>query len=165
MSIKIEKGEIKIDVDEFLRALDDEQRDYLSKATAFDSKLIDATAQCAVDGHWDNGDEAAPWWIGGDFVMKLRERLLPLMNEVARELCLDLIQARDQAKAQEKRLDRWAWDLYHGLTKSTDRDSCEYRFRDTREARAEMERLWAERGPPEGKTEPPKKLPEDNVPW
>ena len=141
MSIaKVNGMNLEICLVSLVENLSDEDRDEVAKFLSFHKHLHEGLIQSLVEGGaWEH-----EWWHGD--VAGLREKLLPLMKGIWKELVLDLITERDQAVLERKRWDKWAWQLYHFKNSSRENfpyeaDRFEVNYRGAKEAMAEMQKL------------------------
>jgi hypothetical protein len=110
--MKMDGLTVKFDLEEFVDMLSDEARQELGRIVAAHEPAFEAIADALVTGSWFD-DDAGYWWSDNRRVEKLREKLLPLMDTVAGELCRELIRQRDRAEMSMRDAERMAWKLYH----------------------------------------------------
>lgn len=130
MKATIEKGDLKIDVQELVQALDAETRKVIAQFLCADELLIQAVLECVVDGHYFTDDEQGPWWFDHRTVLALQEKLKPLMGEAAKNALDEALRQRDYEKKQRERVDRWAWRMYHRWPREHLRERPELPLRD-----------------------------------
>jgi hypothetical protein len=135
--------EIKIDLIKYVTEnLTEDEKDYIRLCLAFDEQVLLVVCEVVVGGCVDPPGGGAPWWIGG-MAEKLRERLIPLMPQVAQELVKDLVHDRDRERHTAKQWEKWAWAMWHGNKNAAqvpDWENPQIR-RDSDAARAELEKL------------------------
>lgn len=115
---KVERGELKIDIQKLVDMLDKEDRKRLARQLVADEHLWRAVLECVSDdskyaGHYFRDDEEGEWWFSHKTVQELREKLIPIMPEVARLAVEEALRQRNQARADKERVDAWAWKLFH----------------------------------------------------
>lgn len=119
MKITTEKGRASFDVAAFVEAMDDETRNEVARHIVSDQAVLETVAEAAANGcHFVEmsnplHDERGYWSIGG--VDKLRQKLIELMPEIARETVRDLLRKLDRAKASARNETENYWALYHSL--------------------------------------------------
>lgn len=117
MKLKIENGTLKIDLNELVEALDQEQRTALARHLVADELLFRAVLECVSDegrfGHFFTDDGDGDWWFSPEKLLELREKLIPLLPAIARGAVEEALRQRNQAKADGKRHHDWAYNLYH----------------------------------------------------
>lgn len=118
MKVKIEGGELKIDLLALVESLPKDGRNNLARFLVADEMLWRAVLDCVSDdskyaGHYFRDDADGEWWFTHETVMELREKLIPIMPEVARLAVEEALRQRNQAIADKERSDRWAWKLFH----------------------------------------------------
>lgn len=99
---------LTLNLGDIIDHLPPEDRATILKSVGFDRWLIQAIVDSLASGFTEDG-----WWFDDAYMTALREKLVPLMPAVTQELVRDLIQQRDQAKADEERHSKWAWSMYH----------------------------------------------------
>ena len=113
MKMKIEKGILQIDVHELVEQLDAKTRNDLCRYLVADERLMANVLEVVITGEYNADDEDGAWWFGSEDTARLREKLIPLMGEVAQKLVRELICQRDAAKKDAERHRKWAWAMYH----------------------------------------------------
>src|SRR4051812_39524102 len=113
MKLKIESGELRIDVQELIQSMDQETKTNVARHLVASEQLFKAVLECVTTGafHLDDGD--GNWWFCAESVAKLREQLIPLMPEVTRELVREVLRQRDSASQEERRWRDAYWKVWH----------------------------------------------------
>jgi len=111
-TMKVEKGELRIDVEELINSLPPEEKAKIAKLIGADIHAWAQMAEAIADpAGFFNADEC--WWHGSDAMLEVRAKLLPLAPENARRVAEKLQQQLDQEKADTRRHSNWAWAMYH----------------------------------------------------
>lgn len=117
MKAKLVKGELIIDIADVLAGLSKEERRDLARSLVADDVLFAAVLECvASDGHFGRfftEDPDGEWWFDNRKLLELREKLLPLMPEIARGAVKEALRQRNEAQSLEARTSAWAWRMYH----------------------------------------------------
>jgi|GEM_PF-4573722 len=116
MRIKLKDGEIRITLRDLVEELSEADRADMLRHLVASPVLFGAVLECVAGGgsmpsFFNESDE--PWWFDHETVLKLREKLIPLMPEVAKAIATEALGRRDAAQAELKRFDDWAWKMYH----------------------------------------------------
>src|SRR5258708_6832597 len=114
----IEKGVLKINLLNLVSSLDKHDHNELCKYLVADDNLWKAILECVSDdsryfGHYFKDDEDGEWSFSSKTVLELREKLIPLMPEIARLSVREALQQRNEAVAESERYKKWAWRMYH----------------------------------------------------
>lgn len=99
---------VQIDTYELLRKLSPEQRMDLGRHAAIEETLYQDLVDQLTSGVTDCDS-----WCSSDELQKLREKLAPLMTEIAAKAVKELRREADAAKADAKRHSDWAWTMRH----------------------------------------------------
>lgn len=111
--MKLVDGKLSIDVQEVCENLSTEDRVAFIRYVAADETLFAAVLECVVDpSRWGYFFDSE-WHFGFRLTGELREKLIPLMSGVARELVAEALRQRNAARVEENRHHEWAWKLYH----------------------------------------------------
>jgi hypothetical protein len=148
---KVNKGTLEIDLHELVDHLSDDARTNLCRYLVADDMLFRAVLECVVDGRYHQDDADGEWWFGSDAVAALREKLLPLMDDVA----IATIKALMTRAAREESLHRqymdWAFKLYHAWPDvdrcprpEVPRDLPRYEWATNEDARALLEKAQSD---------------------
>src|SRR6185312_12957780 len=108
MKAKIEDGELKIDLVALVESLPMDERNNLARFLVADELLWRAVLDCVADpsryaGHYFKDDADGEWWFSHETVLQLREKLIPIMPEVARLAVEEALRQRNQAIADMRR--------------------------------------------------------------
>lgn len=113
----IKDGRISFDLAEFVEGLGAEDRRTLARMLGAKRELFASVAECLGDdsrhGYYANDDDDGAWWFDTNFVLEAREKLLPLMPQIARHAVHQALVERNLAKEEARRMNEWAWKLYH----------------------------------------------------
>ena len=111
--MKLVDGKLVLSVQEIADGLSTKERVDLIRHVAADETLFAAVLECVVDpsqwGRFFDND----WHFGHQRTMELREKLIPLMSDVAREVVAEALRQRNSARADGARHTAWAWTMYH----------------------------------------------------
>lgn len=117
MKAKIENGDITISVEELVYALSKEDVARVARMVAAKEHLFAAVLECVSserrNGNYFTDDPDGEWWFDPRSLLDLREKLLPLMSDIARGAVTEALRQRDVAREEEARTRDWAWRLYH----------------------------------------------------
>jgi hypothetical protein len=113
MNAKIEKGQLTIDVTELIEAMSPETRREVARFVAAKEELFVAVLECVTGGRFFTDDRDGEWWFGEDAVLRLREKLIPLMPDVARRAVTEALRQRNRADGDAAKWQKWAWSLFH----------------------------------------------------
>ena len=113
MKATIEEGKLKIDVEDLFYHMDPELKIKLAKHLVADDHLFGAVLDCVATGSFFED-----WWFSRDRTLELREKLIPLMPEIAREAVRTALQQRNDAQMKAERMWNWAWQLFHAFPSS-----------------------------------------------
>lgn len=81
--MKIEKGELIIDILELVASMDDAQQNEVGKFIGAQERLFEAVVGALSDpSGWFYEDDGL-WWLDETFMSRLRQRLVPMMDTVA----------------------------------------------------------------------------------
>ena len=109
MKIKIDADELTLNITELLEGMDLEARRDLAQSLAIDDDVFQAVADRICFGITDNGS-----WVGRcQTEEKARAYLVSNVSAAAKRLVKQLQHDAEQAKLVEKRMDEWAWKMYH----------------------------------------------------
>lgn len=109
MKIEVTKdGNMVIDLRVLVDAMSKDVRDELLKHLCADELLFGAVVDQLASGAYFED-----WWFDSKTVTEWRARLIELMPDVTRALVRSLIHDRDSAEAEKKRLNDWAYRLWH----------------------------------------------------
>lgn len=116
--MKIEKGELKIDLRQLIESLNSEDLREIARAAAFDVEIIECLCKWMTTGEvdWDEEDGfGSPWYIyrtgPGTVLEKAKKALLPLMGEVSQKFIAELLQDRDQQASLADQCQKKLWEL------------------------------------------------------
>lgn len=104
---------IEIPIIELVEALSPEGKADLARFLTADALLFANVLECVVTGHYNTDDADGSWWFGSEETLRLREKLVPLMSEIAAGALKEALRQRDVERSLKDRLDRWAWEMYH----------------------------------------------------
>lgn len=112
MNIKVEQGELRIDVETLINSLAADGKKQIAKLIGADEEAWRQMAEALADpdGYF-NGDEM--WWMGTDHLLSVRGKLIPLMPEQYQYAAREWQRQLDAAKADAKRYADWAWQMWH----------------------------------------------------
>jgi hypothetical protein len=113
MKPKIVGSALSIDLGELVEGLDDDGKKELARQLVADDHLFAAVLECVAKGEYFADDERGAWWFSPSRVLELREKLLPLMPEIARDAVREALRQRNDAREEERRMWDWAWKLFH----------------------------------------------------
>lgn len=117
MKFTVEKGKLTIDLQEFVSALDKDQRKQLARYLVADETLFAAVLECVASesrlGSFFTDDDDGEWWFGSGKLLEFREKLLPLMPPIARGAVEEALRQRNDAQQKAERFRTWAWSLFH----------------------------------------------------
>lgn len=117
MKLKVERGRISFEMSDLVDSLSQEDRRELARYVAADSTLFAAVLECVTSegrfGRFFTEDSDGDWWFDNKTLLELREKLIPLMPQVARGAVEEALRQRNVAKAEERRFHDWAWKLFH----------------------------------------------------
>lgn len=113
MRAEIKNGKIALDVYDLVQSLSEEDRAEVARQVVADEHLFAAVLDCVVAGSFFEDAPGGHWWFDSRSVLELREKLLPLMPEIAREAVKAALHQRDEAKADAERHRTWAYAMYH----------------------------------------------------
>ncbi len=102
-----EKMNLTFNLSDVIDRLQPEERHSILLHVGFDSHFIEMAVSMLAMGYTADG-----WWIGGDWAQRLRDKLAENMRGLQIETIKDLRNQRDQAIANEKRMDEWAWAMW-----------------------------------------------------
>lgn len=107
-----EKNQLAIPMYSIVNALSEDQRVTLFNWLAMDEYLIAGILHMLVDewGYWDGEYN---WSLSRETASKLRQELIPVMPDIARELIKELLRKNIELETKIRSLDKWAWDLWH----------------------------------------------------
>ena len=117
MKIKVEGFELKINLMDLVDAMTEDARNALARMVAADKQLLAGVLECVASqgtvGHYFNEPDEGEWWFDSASLLELREKLLPLMPEIARGAVKKALQQRNDAVLEKDRMWKWAFALYH----------------------------------------------------
>lgn len=108
-----EKGNLTIGLEEVFESMTPEARKEAAKILCASPVLMGAVLECVSRGEYFSDDDRGAWWFGPAQVLELREKLLPLMPEVAREGVREALSQRNAARSSEEETRKWAWGMFH----------------------------------------------------
>lgn len=114
MKVRVEKGEIKIDVEELFTRLSKVDKKKVYRTIIFDELLVECVVKMIVEGEveWDNADWQSPdydeeldinnyWYIGSSgfktALEEIRRQLLTSKDKIIKRIVADLVHERDRA--------------------------------------------------------------------
>lgn len=106
-NIKIEKGQLIVDIDGLVDGLPFEERREVLRRVWFDSYFVKDFLDLIVDGGLDYHE----WYFGGDTIHEIRSKLLPLMDRISADEIKKLTEKNKQL--DEDRRAEWSkcWNL------------------------------------------------------
>lgn len=113
MKAEIKGGKITLDLYDLVHSLSLEECAEVARQVVADEHLFAAVLDCVVTGSFFEDAPDGHWWFDSRRVLELREKLLPLMPEIAREAVKAALHQRDEAKAEAERHRSWAYRMYH----------------------------------------------------
>jgi hypothetical protein len=115
MRVTVEQGELRIDAEELIRSLPPEEQKKIAKLIGADEEAWRQMAEALVDpnGLFNNEGLELPWYLSDRAVLAVREKLVPLMPEVAQHTISELQRLLDKAQKRSLQLHDWAWAMYH----------------------------------------------------
>lgn len=119
MKVRIEGGELRIDVMALVESLGPKDRATVAQFLCANEYLWKAVLDCVTDerGYYFKDDEEGVWWFDRRTVLELRQKLIPLMPDVARLSVEEALRQRDEANREKERHSRWAWKMFHAWPK------------------------------------------------
>jgi len=122
---KVEKGDVKIDVETLFYSLDDVAKSRVAKALAFDQRVVECVVKWLVKGRveWDNpkwdapghDDEDNDWWCSSGaerpVLEEIRLKLLTSKDELVSKLIGDLLDSRNFLSWERDEYRKLCWDL------------------------------------------------------
>ena len=117
-NVTINGSELRVDIVSFVEALDDDVKHEVAKACAFDEDLIRMVVEMVGTGTAFSEDYG--WSFGFDTINKIREGLLPLMDDVVRMLVAHLLREHEQDHLETMRWQNAYWKLWHHHNDSRD---------------------------------------------
>lgn len=117
MKAEIKDGQLKIDLYELVRTLPDQQLKQIARYVAAQEELFEAVLSYVVNGSF-YADEDGSWWFDRSKLLELREKLTPLMPEVAKGALKNVLSQRDEAIKETERFRKWAWSMYRAWPES-----------------------------------------------
>ena len=121
--MKLEKGELKIDLLEILDHMTETQRRWLFRCEAFKEEAVKGVVDFLCDGMAymnqddcivpEDGVEYQPdcWWVDQDTQIRMTEGIAPRLSEVAAELVATLKTELEHHKHCHHEYRRALWDL------------------------------------------------------
>lgn len=113
MKIIIDRGKLILDMYDLVQGMDALHRADLSRYLVADETLFRAVLECVATGEYFSDSDDGAWWFGNQAVTELREKLKPMMSDIARKTVEEMAAQRDRALAEEKSTREWAWAMYH----------------------------------------------------
>lgn len=113
MKTKFEDGKFTLDINEMVDLMSAESKAELIRYLCADSTLQQAVVDSVVTGSFFADEPGGYWSLGEYDIAAMREKLLPLMGEVAREAVKREMTLRKNAEASDQRAKDWAWKLWH----------------------------------------------------
>lgn len=116
---KVENGELRIDLIALAESLSEVEHRSLARALIAEEQLFKAVLECVADdsqngfGHYFNDEDGGPWWFAPRTVLEMRQKLIPLMSEIAASSVREALRQRDAAIAERDRHSAWAWRMHH----------------------------------------------------
>ena len=105
--LKIENGELRIDMEYLVKAMSEEQLREFAQHIVFREVLTEGVIDMLAEGYlWEDC-----WWMGGDTFQDLREKLIHMMPDVAKEAIVELRNERESARNEAKQWRDVAWKL------------------------------------------------------
>lgn len=116
MKAQIKGMKISFDLSELVEDMSAEDRTLLARLVAADKELFAGVLECVSStglfGHFfEHAD--GDWWFDNKTLLEFREKLLPLMADIARGAVEEALRQRNAANAEKERMYRWAYQLYH----------------------------------------------------
>ena len=114
--MKIEKGEVIIDIRELLEALDPKDLREVARTAAFDVEIIECLCKWISTGEvaWD-GDDGIPWYIfttsKSSVLEKAKKALMPLMGDIEKQFIAELMRDRDFYESLYEQYRNQLWHL------------------------------------------------------
>jgi len=106
-------GNLVLPLDEIFEKMTLEAKREAAKLLAASPIVMGAVLDCVVSGMFFTDDPRGAWWFGERDVQELREKLMPLMNDIAREAVRGALAQRNAAQADARRQDMRASRLFH----------------------------------------------------
>lgn len=118
MKIKVEKGVMKIELADLVAELSAHDAKELARQLVADKELFGAVLECVADdsrycGHFFSTDPDGAWSFDRTAVLELREKLIPLMPEISKQIIRAALQQRNDERTKAARMWDWAWKMYH----------------------------------------------------
>lgn len=143
--MKIEKGELRIDLDEIISRMTEDQLRELAQTAVFQESVLNGICDALVDGIMFDD-----WWWGGDTFNDLRLKLKPLMDDIAAQAVSFMKQELDKARHERDKWRSACWTLerhWHDAKLPDEQRIDYYAPRVTKEqAKVYIEKIAAELG-------------------
>lgn len=120
MNATVKDNELRINLLDLVERMPDDVKHEIGKHFAFDEELIRMVVEMVGSGV--AFEEDGGWWYGNPTLARIREGLVPLMDNVSQGLIEHLIHEREQEHIE---VDRWKtayWKLWHHHNDTRDRE-------------------------------------------
>ncbi len=117
MKVNVNGFKLEIDLCDLVESLNKEDHLTLARLVAADEQLFAGVLECVSSsgmlGHYFEDDPSGSWWFDDRALLSLREKLIPLMPEIARGAVRAALQQRNQAQQDAREKDVAFWRIYH----------------------------------------------------
>ncbi len=112
MKIKTDGFKLTIDLCDLVESLGKDDHVKLARLVAADKQLFAGVLECVASdsrlGHYFADDTDGSWWFDSAALLELREKLVPLMTEIARGAVTEALRQRNDAQQKEREATTWA---------------------------------------------------------
>jgi hypothetical protein len=122
MKAEIKDSRLTIGLLDLIETLSEADRAEVARYLCASAVLMKAVLDNVVKGEFFEEDERGTWWFDRRELLELREKLIPVLPDVAAKIAAEALHQRDQAVAEKERHERWAWKMYHAWPKTYWRD-------------------------------------------
>jgi len=121
-TVSVKDGNLCIDLPGFVESLDDDCKHAVAKACAFDEDLIRMVVEMVGTGTAFSEDGLYGWSFGFETINRIREGLLPLMDDVVQMLVAHILRQHEQDHLETMRWQEAYWKLWHHHNDDRDRE-------------------------------------------
>ncbi len=118
MKATVANGVLSFTLQELVESLSAHDKRELARQLVAEPELFAAVLECVADGsrycgHFFSDDEDGQWSFDSGRVLQLREKLTPLLPDIARRMAAEALRQRNEERQKAARMWDFAWAMWH----------------------------------------------------